>query len=143
MSMPVQPTDCEITMRRLIALTQPCRNAEPRTIMKPISPIPVPKPIMNFPVLTRFLDINQPPAITEIPPSPAIRFSMWRIIVSRSAVAPSRCAIRYSITLPRMPVEPVAPATKRSIPPRYAKITATLRDTIPNSFPKETIKPFQ
>ena len=97
-------------------MIHPWRNAEARIIKNPISPIPAPIPIMNFPILNRWFIMNEPPIITEIPPRSAIKFKACRISESKSAVAPPKFSIKYSIIVPMMPVDPVAPAIRRSVP---------------------------
>ena len=128
--MPIQPMDWEIIVMKFITLIHPCRNANAKIIRKPTSPIPAPIPMMNFPILGRWLIINEPPMITEIPPRSATNVNACRISESRSAVAPPRFSIKYSIIVPTMPVDPVAPAIRRSVPPRYANKAAILLDFI-------------
>lgn len=91
---PIQPMDCEIVVMKFITLIHPFRNADVKIIRKPISPIPAPSPIINFPILGRFLSMKQAPIITEMPPRPAMKFSACRISESRSAVAPPKFWIR-------------------------------------------------
>ena len=87
---PIQPRDCDIVVMRFIAFIHPCRNADVRIIRKPISPIHAPIPIMNFPILGRWLIMNEAPIITEMPPRSAMKFSACRISEIRSAVAPPK-----------------------------------------------------
>ncbi len=87
---PIHPMDCEIVVMKFIALIHPCRNADAKIIMKPISPIPAPIPIMIFPILGRWLIMSEAPIITEMPPRSAMKFSACRISESRSAVAPPK-----------------------------------------------------
>ena len=115
---------------KFIALIHPWRNAEARIIRNPISPIPAPILIMNFPILNRWFIMNEPPIITEIPPRSAMKFKACRISESKFAVAPPKFSIKYSITVPMMPVDPVAPAIRRSVPPTYASKAAIFLDSI-------------
>ena len=87
---PIQPMDCEIVVMKFIALIHSYRNDDAKIVSKPISPIPAPILIMNFPILGRWLIINDAPIITEIPPRSAMRFSACRTSENKSAVAPPK-----------------------------------------------------
>ena len=128
--MPIQPMDWEIIIMRFIALTHPCKNAEAKNIRNPISPIPAPSPIMNCPILFLCLIINVPPIITEMPPRSAMKFNVCKRCESTSAVGPPKFSIRYSIIVPMIPVDPIAPAIKSSVPPTYANNAAIFRLSI-------------
>ena len=105
-------------------------NAEANIIMNPISPIHAQSPMRNFPVLILWVIINEPPIITEAPPRLATKFNACRISESTSAVGPPKFSIRYSIIVPMIPVDPIAPAIKSSVPPTYANNAAIFRLSI-------------
>ena len=132
--MPIQPMDWEIVVMKLIAVIHPCRNADARIIRNPTSPIPAPIPMMNFAILVLWLSISEPPIITEMPPRSAIMVSACRSSESRSAVAPPKFSIRYSITVPMMPVDPAAPAINSRVPPKYANNAAIFLVSINNCY---------
>ena len=47
--------------------------------IRPTKPNPAPSAIINFPVFTLFVPINNPPIITAIPPSDAMNINITNI----------------------------------------------------------------